>query len=200
MGRQGDIEVGIDPPDTGISRIAVEVAPVPAGWRFVAANRAGVVIHRWAQRSEWAELRREETVRWPRLALRIVGNVPGLHHWLLLESDRYPIVQPSKPNRSVTQLAPPPRPLTVSQLEAINIVFREHLEWPPVAGPEPVPLSAAGRRLGVGAGAVQQRLAAAQSRAYQLGSHQQYNVTEPEYLYVLVRNGYIPVPAIEGPR
>ncbi len=84
--------------------------------------------------------------------------------------------------------------LTRAQLDALTTVFAPHLAGGPVPGPLPVKLEAAARRLGVSDGAVAQRLEAAQQRAYKLGSHRQVGVTDPDYLYVLVGNGYLPAP------
>lgn len=51
------------------------------------------------------------------------------------------------------------------------------------------------RRGGVTESAVQDHLGKALNRALQLGLHHPVGLTDPEYLHLLVRAGYLPLPA-----
>jgi hypothetical protein len=196
IGREGDLGVGIDPVDTGISRHALEVAAAAEGWSITSHNGNGAMLHPWAQPSSVLETEQATRRRWPRLAVRLIGSRSELHHWVLLEGDRYTIDPARAAHESTnTDLSRPPQPLTNAQSEALRTVFSQHLAWPPVAGPVPMTLQSAARRLKVSDAAIYQRLEAAQSRAYQLGAYRQHGVTDPEYVYVLARHGYLGGPA-----
>ena len=200
IGREGDLPLGVDVPDTGVSRRALTVTARPEGWQLVCTNSNGAVLHPWGQAASWLERNKPLTRRWPRIGIRVIGSAQDAQHWVLLEAGQYrtPAVgQPHGAASTNTQRPEPPGPLTPAQVDALTTVFAAHLAWPPVAGPLPVKLEAAARKLRVTDGAVAQRLEAAQRRAYKLGSHRQVGVMDPEYLYVLVANGYLPPPTAE---
>ena len=192
IGREGDIAVGVDPVDLGVSRQALELQSDDHGWSITSRNGNGAMLHPWGQASTLLETKQTVHRRWPKIAIRLIGSRTDLHHWVLLEASDYSIEPFRSPADSTnTDLGRPPLPLTEAQLQALRAVFAQHLSWPPVAGPVPVTLQAAARRLGVSDAAIYQRLEAAQNRAYQLGAYRQHGVTDPEYLYVLVRHGYV---------
>jgi hypothetical protein len=74
-------------------------------------------------------------------------------------------------------------------------VFAELLAWPPRQGAEPLLLKQAASRIGISVSGVQDRLKAARARALRLGLHREVALTDPSYLYVLVRGGYLDPPA-----
>jgi hypothetical protein len=197
VGRHGDLLVGVAPEDTGVSRQALAVSVADEGWMIRATNANGAVICPWGQPSRWAESDRETWIRWPLVGVRIIGTDPELVHWVLLENPGFSVArQPAVRDQMNTSVGPLPTPLTDPQLEALRAVFAQYLTWPPVAGPAPMTLQSAARRLGVSQAAVFQRLEAVRARAYQFGSPQQVGVSDPEYVFVLARAGYIPVPDI----
>lgn len=193
IGREGDIPLGIEPVDTGISRRAVKVVAGSDGWQIEALNGNGVVLHLWGQAQAWLDDERPSVHSWPRVGLRVVGSNADLQHWVLLESDSYPLTAPPQ-SASTQTVTPSPLPLTDAQVEAVTAVFEQHLAWPPVAGPIPNTLDVAARRLGISTAAVYQRLEAVRARAYAFGSHRQISVTDPEYVYVLVRRRFLAPP------
>jgi hypothetical protein len=197
IGREGDLPAGVEIADTGISRRALTVAARPDGWQIISTNGNGAVLHPWGQAASWLERNKPLSRRWPRIGIRLIGSLHDAQHWVLLESDQYelPAIAELHGRPSTNTLRPArPGPLTAAQLDALRTVFAPHLAWPPVPGALPVKLEAAARRLHVSDGAVAQRLEAAQQRAYKLGSHRQVGVMDPEYMYVLVSNGYLPAP------
>jgi hypothetical protein len=197
IGREGDLPVGVDLPDTGVSRHALLITATADGFRLVCTNSNRAALYLWGQAASWPERNTTVTLRWPRVAVRVIGSLPDVEHWVLLESDTYPLPAVGElrgPASTNTNSPDAPAPLTPAQLDALAGVFAQHLAWPPVAGPMPTKLQAVARHLGVTDGAIAQRLEAAQQRAYKLGSHRQVGVTDPGYLYVLVGHGYLPAP------
>ena len=195
VGRVGSVVVGVDVPDSGISRIVATITATPHGWTIRDTSRNGIVIHPWGL----APLRATTDVRlhWPLIGLRVLGAEPDARHWVLLECDRYTI-DGSDPNQPVgtTLQADPPRPLTPAEQEALTTVFEALLAWPPPLIPaEPLQLKQAGRRLGVSASAVKVRLEGARAKAELLGLDRQVGVTDPTYLHVLAAAGYLPLPS-----
>lgn len=191
-GRGGDVVIGMEPRDDGVSRLALSVT-WSAGWRLSVLNRNGAVVQPWGQAAVWLEAEANWAGAWPRVGVRLIGSDRSVEHWVLLqgqptelpEDDRMPYVlgQTQRPTR--------PKPLTAGQTAAVHTVFRDHLAWPPVSGAAPVPLAAAAHRLGISSTALQERLSRVQDRAYTLGLHQQIGVSDPGYVHLLVRHGYI---------
>jgi hypothetical protein len=195
VGKEGDLPVGISPADGGISRHALTIIAQARGWRIAYWNRNRAVEHRWAQRPIWRPAGDAATVRWPRLAVRLVGSRSEVQHWILMEADSYAIDDQSAADTQIhTDMVVPPLPLTAAQLEALTLLFPEHLAWPPIANPTTRSLSSVAKRLGISEAGVVDRLSKARDRAYALGSHQQFNVTSPDYLFVLIAHGYIRSP------
>jgi hypothetical protein len=192
VGREGDVALGVVPADFGVSRRALTVGRTAAGWSIEPMNSNGIVLQLWGQAPAWLDIGRPLEISWPWVGLRIVGSRSDVQHWVLLEAGTG---STREPGSSSTQTdSPDAKPLTHAQSAAVAAVFAQHLAWPPVAGAAPQTLDAAARRLGVSTAAVYQRLEAVRARAYLLGSHPQASVTEPDYIYVLVRNGFIEPP------
>jgi hypothetical protein len=189
IGREGDVALGVVPADFGVSRRALTVRITAKGWWIEPINSNGIVLQPWGQAPSWLDVGRPLEISWPWVGLRIIGSRPNVQHWVLLEAGTGATRDPG--TTSTQTESPDPKPLTDAQSAAIAAVFAQHLAWPPVAGAMPQTLDAAARRLGVSTAAVYQRLEAARARAYLLGSHPQSSVTEPDYIYVLVRNGFI---------
>ena len=207
VGREGDLPVGIDPVDPGVSRRALTVTVEAAQWELEVTNSNHGWIHPWGQRPTWVESNTTVRKRWPRIGVLLVGNRDDLHHWVLLESDSDPSewrtrpVEPANPTPYPpgTQVKVATTGLTRAQLEAVHVVFAKHLAWPPVIASEPMLLEAAARKLGIAPTAVTDRLKQAQNRAYALGPHRQTGVMSPEFVYVLAGAGYLPVPKFFDP-
>ena len=87
VGREGELPLGVDIPDSGVSREALVVAATRDGWRVEIANRNGAVLHPWGQPATVAQPR--TLISWPLVALRVRGSVKDAQHWLLLESTLY---------------------------------------------------------------------------------------------------------------
>ena len=197
IGRDTELPVGIDPPDLGVSRRGVAVTATADGWHVVIENRAGAFVHLWAQPPVWAPHATASLHRWPRIGIRLIGSDRTMEHWVLLESDGYPLPgqgRSAPADFGPTRLPPTPKPLTAAQLAAVQGVFREFLAWPPKSGPTPTTLATAGAKLGISPAGVTERLARVQDRAYALGMHRQTGVSDPAYLYLLVRHGFITAP------
>jgi len=140
VGREGDLPVGIDPVDPGVSRRALTVTVEAAQWELEVTNSNHGWIHPWGQRPAWVESNTTVRKRWPRIGVLLVGNRDDLHHWVLLESDSDPSewrtrpVEPANPTPYPpgTQVKVATTGLTRAQLEAVHVVFAKHLAWPPV--------------------------------------------------------------------
>ena len=204
VGREGAVALGIDPSDTGVSRQALTVTATVAGWDVVISNGHGAWVCLWGQGH--MRMEPDTSIRrvWPRIGVRVVGGERDLEHWVLLEYDGYRLPDPAHeiPDRPQdgTDLAHMPRPLTPPQQEAVQAVFTQYLAWPPITGPTPSPLAAAAARLHVTATAISDRLEKVQQRAYAFGLPQQRGVSDPEYIHLLARHGYFPLPsAIASP-
>jgi hypothetical protein len=193
IGRGGEFTIGLDPHDPGISRTALQVTATADAWRIGFTNRNGAMLHEWAQAPEWISYEEERVVRWPRVGVRLIGDVRDLEHWVLLETDalRPPGVQPASEEAFETQVATRPRELTPSQMLAVYAIFAEQLAWPPRLSPASRSLEAAAHRIGVTPSAVRERLRPVQERARELGFQQAVGVTEPEYLYHLAAHGFL---------
>ena len=192
IGRGADLPIGLEPHDPGISRVAVQVTPREDGWRLVFTNRNGAMLHEWAQSPEWIGYGEERVIRWPRIAIRLIGDVRDLQHWVLLETDA---LRPTGATGAVdayeTQVSTRPRELTPSQLLAVYAVFPEHLAWPPRLSPASRSLEAAAHRIGVTPSAIRERLRPVQERARELGFQQVVGVTDPDYVFHLAAHGYL---------
>lgn len=193
VGREGDIPLGVEPHDIGLSRVAATVTADSTGWVVDVSNGRGCQIHPWAQGQSWAPKGSRKTFAWPRVAMRVVGELADCEHWVLLSSTAFtPGDEGTLPQSSATLLPRRPRQLTDKELEAVRTVFNEHLAWPPYATPVTRSLEAAGARLGVHASAVRERLKPVADRARELGLYQPFGVTEPSYVFHLAMHGYLP--------
>jgi hypothetical protein len=208
VGREGDLKLGVDLLDTRVSRRALIIDTAGSEWNLRVLNTNGAVIHPWGlgaypvnpapQQAGYVE-----TLRWPRIGVRILGG-PDLIHWVLLQSTD-PAVQigglstasgpaepptPSATPGSGTEVAPAPRDLSPKQLEALRTVFEPQLAWPPSLQP-PRQLKQAATRMNIGYTAVQGHLDAARQRALALGLPEAVSALQPECLHTLVAAGLL---------
>jgi len=190
VGREADLKIGVDPLDSRVSRHAVTITATERGWNIVPTNRNGVELHLWAQPSRVVST--FENVLWPRVGVRIVGK-PEMEHWVLLEDDEAYTRGAARNTTGLTEHAPAHRRLTPLQLETVRMVFRELLAWPPRPRPQVLLLKQAATRMGdVSTTAIRRRLDEVVQRAREAGfARQNVEVTEPEYLFALVRAGQI---------
>lgn len=203
VGREGDLPLGVDVEDSGISREAALVTATEHGWNVEIRNRNRAMVHPWGQGPTLAG--RHNTLTWPRVGIRILNGTEGdptetRRHWLLLEAD---MIAPnpagariSSSSTTSTSQPPQPSPLKERELAALQVVFADHLRWPPVSPPEAPKLDTAAHRLGISVSGVQKRLEGVIDRAKHLGLRlpPSFRSSDPEYLYVLVRAGYLPLP------
>jgi predicted DNA-binding protein (UPF0251 family) len=204
VGREGDLQLGVDPLDTRVSRRALAIEAAGTEWNLRVLNTNGAVIHPWGLRAypvspspEQADY--AETLHWPRIGVRILGGT-DLIHWVLLQSTD-PAVQirslsaaagPGKVAASGTgtEVAPAPKELSPKQLEALRTVFEPQLAWPPSLQP-PRQLKQAATRMNIGYTAVQSHLDAARQRALATGLPESVSALQPECLYTLVAAGLV---------
>lgn len=195
VGREGDLPLGVDDelPDRGVSRQAVRATATAAGWQVEVTNSRGAWKHPWGLAAARAE--DSELVSWPRVGYRVLGNVDGLLHWVLLESDALaiPNAGAARPGSELTDMAKPPKALTPPMEQALRTMFAAQLHWPPSLD-SPLQLKQAARRLGVSEEAVRQRLHGAKLRALRLGLPPEVELTQAAYLHVLVEAGLLAKP------
>jgi hypothetical protein len=193
VGRAADLCFA-SPTDDFVSRHAVEVTSTPDGWRVVAVNRHGVTLHRWGLAPLPADP--VQVVPSDRVGLRMPGS-GHRHHWVFLEGGH--LAGPAThPSTAGTAVGNPPRPLTAPQVEAVYAVFEQLLSWPPVVPANPRQLKQVARRLGISIPAVQARLSEVRAKAGRLGLSRDVDLTDPEYVHVLVRAGYLVQPSAHG--
>jgi hypothetical protein len=185
--------MGVDPNDEGLSRRALIITSQEDEWQLEFTNRNGAEVHPWAQRHEWVGYGETRRIRWPRVAVRVLGNDPTRAYWVLLEADDMRISEAAFASGEIseTKVEAPPRALTMPQLAAVQAVFADHFAWPPLAQPYERSLEAAGARLQIGASAVRERLLPVQARARRLGLRGDIGITDPTYVFHLVRHGYL---------
>lgn len=207
IGREGDLQIADDPEDPSVSRVAVSLSALAGGAvELAVTNLNGVAVHPWGSRTRYLAQGSEPLVIAGRVGLRVIGgstlDQPDVRvYWVLVEGDparsRIPLQR-----SSVTVANTRPVPLTDIQRETVETVFAEHLAWPPLPRPMSLAIDAAARRLGVSPAGINDRLAGVRKKANALGMAQQFGVADPEYVHVLVANGYLepptePVPAEE---
>jgi hypothetical protein len=202
IGRRGDLALGVDLDDTGISREALLVVATDAGWDVEIHNANGAVLHAWGQAP--VPVSGRQSIAWPRVALRILNgksvNEPGGDrlHWVLLEADWLAVTPagPSPARRSMTSTVrpEPPPPLTAPQEAAIRLLFADLLAWPPRLPGLPLQVKQAATRLDISNTGVRERLEGAQAKALKLGLHHDVGLTNPDYVYVLASHGYLAPP------
>jgi hypothetical protein len=195
IGREGDLAIGVAVPNGGISRRALSARATEHCWELEVANRNGAVLYPWGQAPRRAQ--RQAAVNWPLVALRMLPDTASSQHWVLLESDDR-AVSPAGPIPSMeltqTDRVDPPGELSPAENEALRTVFEQHLSWPPQHTPEPLLLKQAAKRLGLSISGLQDRLKAARARAMRLGHTSVGGLTDPAYLYTLIRAGYLDPP------
>lgn len=194
IGREGDLPLGVEVPNTSISRNALAVTANPHGWDIAVTNRNGAVLHPWGQAPELASP--HNVINWPFVAVRMLPDTETSQHWVLIEADDMPVTPAGAvaPD-SLTQTDRVERPgqLPPGEREALNVVFEPQLSWPPSHPAGPRLLKQAASRVGISISALQDRLKAARARALRLGQSS-VDLTDPSYLYMLVRAGYLDPP------
>jgi hypothetical protein len=188
IGRGGDVTIATDPPDDRVSRVAAIVVPTADGWRVEPRNTNGTVLHLWAQAPR--PLARRETVTWPRIGLRFPGT-GDRHHWVLLEDNEIYTEFGPPPGMGTTEIANRPQPLTDPQRSALRAVFDPVLAWPPPGHVTFPTFAKAARQLGCAESSLKERLAGTMAKAQRLGFTGSSGLNTPEYLYLLVRCGYL---------
>ena len=190
IGRESNIGVGIDPIDFGVSRRALVATSTGSAWRIELHNHNRADLQLWGQPSMPAQL--VETLAWPRIAYHVRGKLP-VRHWVLFDDPSlgFPDPPPRSPSL-VTESVDRPAPLTDAERAAIRVMFGDLLAWPPRTPAVLLQLKQAGPRLGIVREGVARRLERARGKALALGLGRTVPVTDPEYLYVLVRAGYLP--------
>ena len=197
VGREGDLVLGREVCDTGISRQAVVVRATAEGWLVRTMNRNGAMIHPWGLAPYRAQP--SQVVHWPLVGIRVGGTQSYQQHWVLLESSRYTDVAASASaadQPTHTSFGPPPPPLAPAELSALELVFADYLAWPPAtSAPLPRQLKQVATRLGKSLSGVQDRLQSAQEKALRLGLPRAMSLTQPDYFHVLVAARYIKISA-----
>lgn len=198
VGREGVIGLGVRVPNRGVSRVAARITPVDTGWLIEIRNRNGAVLHPWGQPSQLATA--DAVVNWPLVGVRMLHDTDATQHWVLLAAADL-TVTPAGPcggddNSTSTEAAGRPGQLPPAEKEALIVTFGELLAWPPMYPATPLQLKQAANRIGISVSGVQERLNAAKRRAVRLGNNRDVGLTDPSYLYTLVRGGYLPVPRV----
>ncbi|WP_045877617.1 hypothetical protein [Pseudofrankia sp. DC12] len=201
IGRERELSLGVEVTSEGISRVAVVVTATEAGWDLDLRNANGATLHAWGQPPQ--QISGHQSIAWPRVAIRFhngqrFDQPHTSYHWVLLEADLLVITpagpRPSSRTTSATVTPAPPGPLSGPQEDAVRTVFEPLLVWPPRVPAEPLQLKQVASRLGISEAGVRDRLAHAHDRALRLGLHHNVGLNNPEYLYVLVSNGYLAAP------
>jgi hypothetical protein len=190
IGREGELAVGIDPFDPKVSRKAVTVTSNIDGWRIEDGNFNGIDLQLWGQAA--LPYLPVEPLAWPRIAVSVRGD-RRFRHLVLLEDPTLTIFSRRPQNSSrLTESVSPPTPLTAPQQEALRLLYGQLLAWPPPKLATPLRIKQVANRLGISSGAVRRRLEEARQKAVALGLNREVPLTDPEYVYVLVRAGYLP--------
>lgn len=209
VGREGDLLVGVRIENRGVSRQAVNVTSTPAGWRIELRNRNGAFLHPWAQPWQLAAQHSEHIINWPLVGIRLRHESDAMLHWVLLSAHDLAVTSagptPTELGSTQTDRAALPSQLPPAEREALRMVFGELLDWPPRYPATPMLLKQAAPRLKISVSGLQDRLKYARKRASTLGAVDDGSLTDPGYLYALVRGGYLTVPSARpidwpGPR
>ena len=189
IGREGELPLGIDPLDGMVSRVALTVTAIPDGWHVEIANFNSADIQFWGQAPMACQP--SSVLRWPRIMVNVWGD-QALRHLVLLDNPVLAIVPP-RPQRTdrITESLAPPRPLTAPQLEVLRLLYADLLAWPPRKQAPSLRINQVAQRLGMKPEAVRRRLEEAREKAVRLGLGREMPLTDPEYLHVLVRAGYL---------
>jgi hypothetical protein len=196
VGRAGELPLGVAVASGTVSRQAAAVTATVHGWDIEATNRNGAVLHAWGQAPQLAPHR--GSVNWPLLAVRMLPESADVQHWVLIEADELPVTPtgPVPADLTRTDTVEPPGRLPPAERAALCTVFRDHLSWPPPHPAEPLLLKQAASRLGISISGMQDRLRSARARAGRIGAPTSGGLTDPSYLYALVRAGYLDPPTV----
>ncbi|MDT7561787.1 MAG: hypothetical protein QOG76_411 [Pseudonocardiales bacterium] len=196
IGREGELALGVSVPSGAVSRNAVAITVNQHGWEVTIGNRNGAVLHPWGQAPELAAPR--GTVNWPLVAVRMLPDSAVSQHWVLIEADDLPVTPAgavAAATLTQTDRVEPPGRLPPAERQALLTVFGAQLSWPPAHPAEPLLLKQAASREGISISGMQDRLKSALARAMRLGQSRVVPLTDPSYLYVLVRAGYLDPPS-----
>jgi hypothetical protein len=203
IGRGGEMPLGVVVPDLLVSRRAMRVSATAHGWNVTVSNRNGAILHPWCLPPQLARARRW-LIDWPLVAVRMLPCSGPSQHWVLLEfdnpllilelNDRGLFPETDESQAPTTAETIKPRWLTGAEREALHAVFQAQLQWPPTESSEPLLLKQAAARLGISISGVQDRLKSALARALALGQDRTVALTDPSYLYILARAGYMDPP------
>ncbi|MCX6396365.1 MAG: hypothetical protein NTV23_07770 [Propionibacteriales bacterium] len=200
IGREGDLLIADDPEDPSISRVAVRLRTTARGAMELSVNNLnGAAVHPWGARTRYLPPGTENQVIAGRVGIRVIGattlDVPGARvYWVIVEGDAADGPRIPVQRSGVTVANALPVPLTDLQRETVQMVFAEHLAWPPLPTPMALTIDAAARRLGISATGVTERLVGVRKKAHGLGMAQQFGVADPEYVHVLAAHGYLEAP------
>jgi hypothetical protein len=105
-------------------------------------------------------------------------------------------MEPDRPHQDnyATFRAERPEPLTAFELKALEEMFGEYLQWPPVFAPQALSIQSTAHQLQISADGVKSVLRKVQTRAAMLGAATQSSITAPDGLYVLAKFGYLRPP------
>lgn len=199
VGRVGDLRLGAEPRDPGVSRRAVTLEVRDGAWQIEVGNVRAAELYPWGLAGSYLRSGSSRPVEWPLVGVLVGGERSDVEHWLLLESRVDPDDRPTTSSSSgtVTTSPDPPRALTPAESEALWHTFDDFLAWPPRRAREARPLKSVARRLGLTLSGVQARLGSAQRRALDLGLPTRGRLTDPDYLFRLVGAGYLTPPSLE---
>ena len=200
VGREAEVEIGVD--DPRMSRLALAVTPHPESWDVRVSNLNGGLIHPWGLPPLPVHRREHQRLAWPLLGVRLTTEDGRPQHWVLLESTDLPVTRGQRPltdaAAGATLYGDEVPDLTPNQLAALQLTFEPHLRWPPETKQLlPRQLKQVATALGISDSAVQQRLVGARDRALRLGMAREVGLLDPAYLYVLVGAGHVPPPEVE---
>lgn len=197
VGREGELLVGHDPADLGLSRTALVVGASDRHWRIEVSNRNGAVLRPWAQPATPMTFGSTYSLAWPRIAVRLIGKHPSLEHWVLLEADTLGPFEPRTEEVSpelATQLPDRPREVTLTQQVTVETMFADFFAWPPLSAPVARSMEAVAARHSVSPSAVRERLTPVAERAVKLGLPEYIGVTDPAYVFHLISRGFLMSP------
>jgi hypothetical protein len=219
VGRHGDVPVGVDPEDLGISRTALRITAADS-WELEVTNAAGAWIRPWAAAGRRVTQGHRERFVGGRVCVDLFG-AEGRRHRVLLECDAEgPLPLPCS-EAAAAELAEQDadaaragettrvddvRHLTDKQVSVIRAVFGEYFAWPPRDRPDVVKFPSAARRLGISSSAVKDHLGRVRARmapfvadGCPLDDPRYVYLDDPRYVYLLVDLGLLVYPGVRPP-
>ncbi len=184
----GHQHVSAAPKDDRLSRLAALVAArAGGGWRIEVANLNHADVQTWGQAPHRVERGGVVAVTARNTAMWLRG-APAHSYLMLCEPDQTEAGQITR-DRKVTKRSEADQ-LSEKEIEAIRMVFAEHLSSPPLRSPSPIPKKAAANRLKISESSLNDRLANALEKAKRVGylppGRQQAPITDANWVYWLV--------------